>query len=53
LANRFFLRREKPAAWQISFWDGVCIPCSRAVDPLLGYSFGRSLLAVWQRKGPG
>ncbi len=53
LANRFFLRRDEPAAWQVSFWDGVCIPCSRTVDPLLGYSFGRSLLAVSQRKGPG
>jgi SAM-dependent methyltransferase len=53
LANRLLLGREKPAAWQISFWDGVCIPCSRTVDPLLGYSFGRSLLAVWRRMGSG
>jgi SAM-dependent methyltransferase len=49
LMNRFFLRQEIPSSRQISFWDGVGIPISRAADRLLGNSFGRSLLAVWER----
>lgn len=48
LGNRLFLRRSLPGPGQIAFWDKVLVRCSRLVDPLLGYSLGKSVLGVWQ-----
>jgi len=49
LGNRMLLRRSKPSALQIAFWDRFVVPISRLVDPLLAFRVGRSVLAVWQR----
>lgn len=49
LANRWLLRRSLPTTANIRTWDRLLVPCSEIVDPLVGYGFGRSLLAVWQR----
>jgi SAM-dependent methyltransferase len=48
--NRMFLKSAHPKLEQIRFWDRFLVPVSRVVDPLVGHSFGRSVLAVW-RKG--
>jgi hypothetical protein len=31
------------------FWDRLLVPCSRALDPLLGYRVGKSVLGIWER----
>jgi hypothetical protein len=49
LANRALLRQALPSSRQIAVWDRVMIPASRVLDPLLAYSFGRSVLAVYER----
>ena len=49
LANRALLRQELPSRRQIALWDRVMIPVSRVLDPLLVHSFGRSILAVYER----
>jgi hypothetical protein len=49
LANRALLRQELPSRRQIALWDRVMIPASRVLDPLLAHSFGRSVLAVYER----
>lgn len=49
LANALVLRRQSPRASQVRFWDRVMVPVSRAVDPLLGFMVGKSLLGVWQQ----
>lgn len=49
LANRLLLRSRMPSQQQILTWDRLMVPLSRLVDPLVSYSFGRSILAVWQR----
>jgi len=46
--NRVVLRRAQPTAGNLAFWDGVLVPLSRAIDPLLGHRIGRSLLGVWR-----
>lgn len=52
LVNRFFLHSPKPNPRQIKFWDRFLIPISRyCVDPLVFYSFGRSVIFVWQLEG--
>ncbi len=49
LANRWLLREAEPGPRQIAAWDRWLVPCSRAIDPLLGHRIGKSILAVWQR----
>ena len=49
LANRFVLRSNDPKPSQIKFWDRWVVPCSRVIDPLVGRTFGRSIVGVWQQ----
>jgi SAM-dependent methyltransferase len=49
LSNRALLRQALPTRRQIALWDRVMIPASRVLDPLLARSFGRSVLAVYER----
>ncbi len=50
LGNRVFLREKQPTRGQLLFWDRVIVPISRAIDPLAGFGFGRSIIAVWERE---
>ncbi len=47
-ANRWLLRRPLPDARQIALWDGVLVPLSRVLDPLLGFRLGKSVLGIWR-----
>ena len=49
--NLFFLHAASATAGQMRFWDGYLVPLSRFIDPVLGFSLGRSVLAIW-RKAP-
>ncbi len=49
LANRFLLRQSMPSLRQILFWDRFLTPLTRLTDWLVGYTFGRSILAIWER----
>ncbi len=48
LANRLILRSAMPTMTQITTWDRTMVPLSRLLDPVLGYCFGKSVVAVWQ-----
>jgi SAM-dependent methyltransferase len=48
LANRLVLRQPLPTRAQILFWDRRLVPLSRLLDPLFGFRFGRSVVAVWE-----
>lgn len=48
-ANRLLLRQAAPTPAQIRFWDGCLVPASRLLDPLTGYTLGKSLLGVWRK----
>jgi SAM-dependent methyltransferase len=50
LGNRLLLKSATPGPRQIAVWDRLMVPASRLVDPLLGHTVGKSVLAVW-RKG--
>ena len=52
MANKLVLNSAMPSPAQIAFWDRVLVRMSRVVDPILGHSAGKSVLAVW-RKSPG
>ncbi len=49
LANRSLLRQSMPSRRQILFWDRCLTPLTRLSDWLTRYTFGRSILAVWER----
>ena len=50
LANRLLLRSGMPTQEQVLTWDRLMVPISRLTDPILGYGFGRSILAVWRKQ---
>ncbi len=52
LANRCLLRQSLPTRRQILFWDRSLTPLTRLTDRLCGYTFGRSVVAVWQTRPP-
>jgi len=49
LANRLFLRQEYPLEKQIIFWDRFLIPASVFLDKIFFYSFGKSILGIWEK----
>jgi hypothetical protein len=48
LANKLLLRQTIPSRTEINAWDRFIVPVSRRVDPLIGYRFGKSIMAVWR-----
>lgn len=50
LTNKWFLKKEYPTLKDVKFWDRIIIPVSKLIDPLIGYSTGKSLIGVWQKK---
>jgi SAM-dependent methyltransferase len=49
LANRLALHQSMPTLRQVAVWDRMLVPASRVLDPLLAYSVGKSVLAVWRK----
>jgi len=48
VANKLFLHQSLPTLKQVEFWDRRLVPVSRWIDPLINFSLGKSLIAVWQ-----
>jgi SAM-dependent methyltransferase len=50
LANRLVLHQSKPPTLgQVLFWDGWLVTTSRLIDPLIGFSAGKSIVAIWMK----
>ena len=48
-ANKLLLRQKMPGRGQVLTWDRLMVPLSRLIDPLVGRSFGRSVIVVWTK----
>lgn len=48
-ANRWLLKAPMPSPAQIRLWDGVMVPASRVLDPLLLNSAGKTVVGVFRR----
>ncbi|WP_035357303.1 class I SAM-dependent methyltransferase [Edaphobacter aggregans] len=48
-ANRLFLKQSMPTRSQIGVWDKWIVPVSKVVDPVLGYSVGKSIIGIWRK----
>ena len=49
LGNTLLLRQSAPTLAQIAFWDTRIVSISRFTDIVVGFSFGRSLVAVYRK----
>lgn len=49
LMNKVMLKQKMPTIKQILFWDRVLILCSKVTDKLFFHSFGKSIIAVWEK----
>ena len=47
LANKVLLSAALPSRQQIAVWDKLLVPISRVLDCVIGYSFGKTIVAVW------
>lgn len=47
--NRFLFRQSSPTPATIRLWDSVIVRLSRLLDPVLGFSAGRSVIAIWSK----
>jgi SAM-dependent methyltransferase len=50
LLNRLLLHQSIPSYSQIKFWDNVIVRLSEWFDRLVFHSFGKSVLAIYQKK---
>lgn len=50
LTNKWFLKKEYPTIKDVKFWDRLIVPVSKIIDPIIGFSTGKSLIGVWQKK---
>lgn len=50
-ANRVLLTQSLPTGDQVLFWDRRLVPVSRVLDPLIGFTLGKSVLAIWRQPG--
>ncbi|HWJ27420.1 MAG TPA: class I SAM-dependent methyltransferase [Flavisolibacter sp.] len=48
--NKIFLHQTYPTKKQIDFWNKTLIQLSKIADPLFFHSFGKSILAIWEKK---
>lgn len=49
LTNKWFLKQSIPTAKQIIFWDNVIIRISKLIDPILGYTLGKTVIGIWKK----
>ncbi|HWR34032.1 MAG TPA: methyltransferase domain-containing protein [Chitinophagaceae bacterium] len=49
LINKMFLRQKIPTMTQVLFWDRWIVPVSTVTDKLFFHSFGKSIIAIWQK----
>lgn len=46
LMNKLLLKQSMPTLRQVEIWDRKLVPVSRKLDPVLGYSFGKSFMLI-------
>lgn len=48
--NKWFLKQAAPSVKQVKFWDRTIVSLSKLLDPIVGHSFGKSLIGVLEKK---
>ena len=50
LSNKKILKQDYPTKRQLNYWDKYMIPVSKFTDRVFNYSFGKSILGIWEKK---
>ena len=50
IANKFFLKKSTPSQANIKFWDKILVSFSKSIDRITLNKFGKSLVAIYQKK---
>jgi SAM-dependent methyltransferase len=48
-ANLLFLKQSMPTKEQLHIWDHWMVPVSRAIDPILFHSVGKTVIGIWRK----
>jgi hypothetical protein len=49
LANKYVLKQQYPTLTQIKFWNNVIVRFSKITDPVLRFTLGKTLVAIWKK----
>jgi SAM-dependent methyltransferase len=50
MMNKYFLKQNYPTKKQVRFWDKLIVRISKLTDAMIGYSTGKTLIAIWQKR---
>ncbi len=49
LTNKLILKKSTPSEENIHFWDKKLIPMTKLIDKMICYTFGKSLIGIYQK----
>lgn len=47
--NKYLLKKPRPTKWDIQIWQSVFLSMSKALDKILSYRTGKSIVAIWRK----
>lgn len=49
LMAKLFKQNSHPSLKQVLFWDKTVVPVSKILDKMIGYSYGKTIIGVWEK----
>ena len=49
LLAKLFKKESHPSLKQVLFWDRAVVPVSKVLDKVIGYSYGKTIIGIWEK----
>jgi len=49
LLAKMFKKESHPSLKQVLFWDRTVVPFSKVLDRVIGYSYGKTIIGIWEK----
>lgn len=49
LLAKLFKKESHPSLKQVLFWDRTVVPVSKVLDKMIGYSYGKTIIGIWEK----
>jgi 2-polyprenyl-3-methyl-5-hydroxy-6-metoxy-1,4-benzoquinol methylase len=49
LMAKLFKKDSHPSLKQVLFWDKTVVPASKILDKMIGYSYGKTIIGIWEK----
>jgi SAM-dependent methyltransferase len=49
MMNKYLLKQDYPTLKQINFWNKFMVPVSKALDRIVNYNLGKTLVGIWKK----